>query len=208
MVKISITLPNTAQITFESEEPAILHEVVGMVLRDLPRDLMQPAAAGGSGQPPVLEKSTRVAGNAVTGEQSKEPEATRRSPPVSTRRTATASATAGPDGPLARAETRPGVQPAGSEAAFIGFCHSTNPLGDMRKVVVAAEGANRFLGLESVDTEDLARLFDLAEWRRPHNFTQTLRNAAREKFRWLERIPGRAGRYAATDLGRTVTLGQ
>ena len=76
----------------------------------------------------------------------------------------------------------------------------------MRRVVVAAEGAYRFLSMESVDAGDLAELFDLAGWRRPHNFTQTLRNAARDKFRWLERVPGRAGRYAPTDLSRSVTL--
>ena len=90
MVKVSISLPNNTQITFESEESEVLHEIVGMVLRDLPRDL----------------------------------------------------------------------------------------------------------GL----------LFDLAGWRRPGNFTQTLRNAARSKFGWLERIPGRSGRYAATPLGLSKTL--
>ena len=41
MVKVSITLPNNAQITLESEEPEVIHEIVGMVLRDLPRELMQ-----------------------------------------------------------------------------------------------------------------------------------------------------------------------
>ena len=78
----------------------------------------------------------------------------------------------------------------------------------MRRVVVATEGASRILGYLSVDAEDLAALFDLAGWRRPHNFTQTLRNAARDKFRWLERVPGRTGKYAATSLGRSVTLGE
>ena len=48
---------------------------------------------------------------------------------------------------------------------------------------------------------------NLAGWRRANSFTQTLRNAARSKFGWLERVPGRAGCYAPTDLGRSVTLG-
>ena len=52
----------------------------------------------------------------------------------------------------------------------------------------------------------MGELFDLAGWRRANSFTQTLRNAARSKFGWLERIPGRSGRYAATDLGRSTTL--
>ena len=81
-------------------------------------------------------------------------------------------------------------------------------MGDMRKVVVAAEGAKRCLDMASVDATDLAGLFDLAGWRTPHNFIQTLRNAARDKYRWLERIPGRSGRYSATVLGRTVTLNE
>ena len=66
-----------------------------------------------------------------------------------------------------------------AERAFVDFCHSVNPLGDMRRVVVAAEGAARYLGLASVDAEELGRLFDLAGWPRAHNFTQTLRNRAR-----------------------------
>ena len=79
-------------------------------------------------------------------------------------------------------------------------------MGDMRRVVVAAEAASRFFGLDGVTADDLGELFDLAGWRRANSFTQTVRNAARSKFGWLERIPGRAGRYAATDLGRATTL--
>ena len=45
MVKVSISLPNNTQITFESEESEVLREIVGMALRDLPRDLMRSASA-------------------------------------------------------------------------------------------------------------------------------------------------------------------
>lgn len=90
--------------------------------------------------------------------------------------------------------------------AFTAFCRSVNPLGDMRRVVVAAEGAARCFATDGVDAEELGALFDLAGWRRPPNFTQTLRNAARSKFGWLERIPGRTGRYAPTNLGRSETI--
>ena len=86
------------------------------------------------------------------------------------------------------------------------FCQAASPLGDMRMVVVAAEGARRFLSMDSVDAPDLERLFNLAGWRSPHSVVQTLRNAARSKFRWLERMPGRTGRYAATAQGRAITL--
>ena len=80
-------------------------------------------------------------------------------------------------------------------------------MGDMRKVVAAAEGARRHLNMDNVDAWELGHLFDLAGWTRPHNFTQTLRNAARSKFKWLERVPGRSGRYTTTNEGRIVVLG-
>ena len=86
------------------------------------------------------------------------------------------------------------------------FCRAANPLGDMRRVVVAAEGASRYLAIDGVDAEVLGRLFDLAGWPRAHNFVQTLRNAARSKFGWLERVPGKAGHYTVTDLGRSTAL--
>ena len=91
-----------------------------------------------------------------------------------------------------------------SEDSFIEFCRSVNPLGDMRRVVVAAEGAQRFLRADGVDAEELSRLFDLAGWTQPHSFIQTLRNAARSKFRWIERMPGRNGRYWVTDRGKEI----
>ncbi len=105
-------------------------------------------------------------------------------------------------------ETVTGETASEANNQFARFCADATPLGDMRKVVVAAEGAKRFLDMPSVDTTDLARLFEIAGWHSPHNFTQTLRNAARDKYRWLERVPGRAGRYSATDLGRSVTMAE
>ena len=78
--------------------------------------------------------------------------------------------------------------------------------GDMRRVVVAADAANRFFGLDGVHADEVGELFDLIGWRRANSFTQTIRNAARAKFGWMERIPGRSGRYAATDVGRSTTL--
>ena len=107
------------------------------------------------------------------------------------------------------AAARPGMfGPSGSEQAFIDFCREASPLGDMRRVVVAAEAASRYLGMSGVDALGLGHLFNLAGWPQAHSFTQTLRNAARSKFRWLERVPGRAGYYAVTDLGRKTALGE
>jgi hypothetical protein len=204
MVKVSITLPNTAQITFESEEPEVVHEVVGLVLRDLPRELMlstQPAG-GGNGLPAPLEKGTGVTETPITPQ-----------PPAAA---APATSQGQGQGQAQResekfpAPDRPEppqiVRSPEAEAAFTEFCRSANPLGDMRRVVVVADAARRFFGMESVDGSELAWLFNLAGWRQSHNFTQTLRNAARDKFRWLERLPGRTGRYTATAQGRAVTL--
>ena len=103
----------------------------------------------------------------------------------------------------------PAVEPATlDENDFVAFCHQVSPLGDMRRVVVAAEAADRYLGIASVDPDELARLFRLAGWPLPHNFVQTLRNAARSKFRWLERITGQSGHYRVTDTGRSIVLGE
>lgn len=188
MIKVSITLPNNAQITFESEEPEVIHQVVGMALRDLPRDLMRSAPEAVPEVNEVNGNSERLAatekGNGVVNSSAAESE----TPP-----------------------TRQASQTKGTlnegEQAFVKFCQSVSPMGDMRRVVVAAEGARRFLNVDSVDPEELGRLFDLAGWQYPHNFVQTLRNAARSKFRWLERVPGRSGHYTVTDLGRTTALG-
>ena len=76
----------------------------------------------------------------------------------------------------------------------------------MRRAVVAAEGAQRLLGVPSVDAPTLEALFSLAGWPRPHSLVQTMRNAARVKFGWLERVPGRMGFYTVTDTGRETAL--
>jgi hypothetical protein len=110
--------------------------------------------------------------------------------------------------PAGRVKAQQAARSAAAELAFVQFCQSLNPLGDMRKVVAATEGAAQFLEMDSVDADDLSRLFEQVGWMIPHSFTQTLRNAARSKFRWLERVPGRSGHYMVTTVGRTVILGE
>ena len=223
MVKVSITLPNSAQISFEAEETEIIRGVVGIVLRDLPRDLMHhvPNPDGAAPSSAELEKSISVTGdgfgespdtahqeNIGAGEAANnggsEPLT---SPRSGGRKRASARSPLAQD-PTSPYTHAPDPRSPEQESDFAEFCRSANPMGDMRRVVVAAEGANRMLGMPSVDAEDLAGLFEVAGWRRAHNFTQTLRNAARDKFRWLERVPGRAGRYTVTAPGRLATLGQ
>ena len=108
----------------------------------------------------------------------------------------------------APAQTISTEQMSPSEHEFIAFCQRVNPLGDMRRVVVAAEAAHRYLNITSVDPDGLAHLFTLAGWPIPHSFVQTLRNAARTKFRWLERISGLSGHYKVTNTGRSIVLGE
>ncbi|PKB68902.1 MAG: hypothetical protein BZY81_00155 [SAR202 cluster bacterium Io17-Chloro-G4] len=253
MVKVSITLPNAAQITLESDESEVIQQVVSMALRDLPRELMQTSAgtdpANGQVEPPhgssraagqstlsvvdragsgVVERTdtnTGISGETGTpespaggasglasGPAAATPGRTRTSRsatpgPTQTRQeTAVPSQSGNQAAAATPAPTR--VPTTESDNQFAQFCAAAAPLGDMRKVVVAAEGAKRLLGMPSVDATDLAGLFELAGWRIPHSFIQTLRNAARDKYRWLERVPGRSGRYTATDLGRTVTVAE
>lgn len=89
-----------------------------------------------------------------------------------------------------------------SSPEFLEFCQLMAPSGDMRRVVVAAEGAKRFLGLDRVSAQELGPLFDFLDWQRPKDFVQTLRNAGRSAFQWLERSPGNSGYYSVTDQGR------
>ena len=201
MVKVSITLPNNAQITFEAEEPEDLHEIVGMVLRDLPRDLMQPSAHF-NGQGEHLPEPSNGDRKAAVPTENSPVVATSLEPIPSG--TAPTSVNAGENG---QTVANAAIPSTGAETSFIEFCTTANPLGDMRRVVVAAEAARQFLDLASVDAEELGRLFHLAGWPGPHSIVQTLRNAARSKFRWLERVPGRSGYYTVTQVGRSIALG-
>ena len=205
MVKVSISLPNNAVITFESEEAEVLREIVSLALRDLPRDLMQASAPGTAGS--ATEKSISVAPAALaatTMPAEPAPPEVPVSPPVATPRQAPAKTSDGAGNATAALPSE--FSSESGQASFTELCREAAPLGDMRRVVVAAEGASRHFGVDGVNAEELGWLFDLAGWRRPGNFTQTLRNAARSKFGWLERIPGRSGRYAATPLGLSKTL--
>ena len=300
MLKLSITLPNSAQINLESEDAVVVDKILGIVLVDVTRALLaSPGSqdpgqgladrpetrlsfAPPSSQTPAPSQATEPAAAPTVAsplqpvEQAASPTqaqaaaspATASSlptdgqtvgmvPPVSeappesqsqptlqdtaqmtwtpaasaeaerlAQWPAPDSAAGAPAGPTAELPDRPEGQsngipamgasqisaaslvPAVSEQAFVDFCRAANPLGDMRRVVVAAEGASRYLAMEGVDAEGLGRLFDIAGWPRAHNFVQTLRNAARSKFGWLERIPGRAGYYTVTDLGRATALGR
>ena len=176
MLKVSVTLPNGAEITCEASDQSLRSQMLEMVLKDLPRDLM---SGGQRGDHPAslaidegLEALTEV--SSVQSDHSN-------------------------GASVVMAESQATSTPAESE--FAEYCRSVAPVGDMRRVVLVAWAANHFLGTSSISDRELSRLFQLVGWRKPESFTQALRNAARSKFRWLERIPGRSGYYCATDVG-------
>ena len=224
MVKLSISLPNNTQITLESEESEVVQDVLGMVLRGLPLDTMfvsvqesdpdhEENGAGEKSMGATTERAeqsaispSRRANGSAPREDSNGEAAAAGSRLQLSQPTVNGTSAATPAGESGDYGLDLDRQPHQFREDYTAFCQSVNPMGDMRRVVVAAEAANRFFGAEGVSADDLGELFDLAGWRRANSFTQTLRNAARSKFGWLERIPGRAGRYAATDLGRSTTL--
>ena len=87
------------------------------------------------------------------------------------------------------------------------YCRRINPLGDMRRVVVATYAAELHMGAEGVSATELSRIFDATGWPQPTDFVQAIRNAAREKFGWLERV-GNPGYYKVTATGRAAVLGE
>jgi hypothetical protein len=237
MVKVSISLPSNAQITVESQEQSELLEIVGM-LRGLSRDLMHsstetgPESNGTTAQVLDTEKGSSVEPSPSVNGDTETPAPSLEAAPVQVPEESPVEAsTEVPDetpvvpqaeevvvqpsperlqepAPVGRVKAQQAARSAAAELAFVQFCQSLNPLGDMRKVVAATEGAAQFLEMDSVDADDLARLFEQVGWLIPHSFTQTLRNAARSKFRWLERVPGRSGHYMVTTVGRAVILGE
>ncbi len=230
MVKLSIALPNSTQITLESDEPDVINQVLGLLLHRLSSDAAEsgaPTAIVSNGHSNNGEKSTDATPElpASTPPPVTPPPATPQpsvAPPIETTNSLPQQAVPQPPPPASvnnGASTAPllpdnepddglllELQTQESREDFTNFCQTVNPMGDMRRVVVAAEGAARFFQADGVNAEELGELFDLAGWRRANSFTQTLRNAARSKFGWLERVPGRAGCYAPTELGRSVTL--
>ncbi len=177
-LKVVISLPNDVSITLESSEAQLYDLVIGMVLKELPKELAQLSlSASISDDKGEKSSSAQVLHLA---EESKE--------------------AAGPT----EIDSSRGER---SERAFQEFCSTLSPLGDMRRVVVAAEGARRFLEMHQVSPGELEGLFQLAGWPKPKDLVQSLRNAARSSFRWLERVPGRQGYYTVSDRGCQEVVG-
>ena len=188
-LRVSINLPGDTVITLEADEPGLWREVVDAVLKELPQEILRLSANGAA--PKETPLTTNGASVGSPGAMVAAP-----------------GPTPGPvPGSVDEAESPPAATGRAAEEAFGRFCRRIAPTGDMRRTVVAAEGAKRYLGAASVAGEDLGRLFDLAGWMRPADFLQTLRNAARNKFGWVERVPGRSGHYVVTAQGRAAVIG-
>ncbi|PKB78254.1 MAG: hypothetical protein BZY88_19330 [SAR202 cluster bacterium Io17-Chloro-G9] len=206
MVKISIALPNQTQISLEADDFVQLRPGVDLVRQGLLGELANLAT------PPNADAVTTAESEKSSGEQTTDaPSPAKRQPRGRAGTPETPSQTTAEAVPNSLAANTAAVPPELSDPRltrdFTVFCRAADPMGDMRKVVAAAEGARRHLNMDNVDAWELGHLFDLAGWTRPRNFTQTLRNAARNSFRWLERVPGRSGRYTTTEKGRSVALG-
>ena len=196
VLKVSINLPGDARITLEASEPQVFREVVGLALRELPKDLMQFFAQGATSD--IEERSKHAApGSSNPQGSSSDTEGSGHG------RNELTYYPQGPEAPNASGQSGHRTE---AEEAFARFCGSLSPLGDMRRVVVAAEGARRFLEMDVVSKREVGRLFDLVGWRQSGDFLQTIRNASRSKFRWLERVPGSPGYYAVTEIGREKVI--
>lgn len=223
MNKLSITLLNGSQVSVESDDAGLVREVLYSFMPQLL------GANGGSVEVPAVkppDPPTHSNGHSTSNGSAhhaaepqavpvavSEPQVAPFAPPPVT------AAPVVPPPQYAVPAHEPAPVPAAapsiarepmtpSEHEYIAFCQRVNPLGDMRRVVVAAEAAHRYLNITSVDPDSLEKLFTLAGWPIPHSFVQTLRNAARTKFRWLERISGLSGHYKVTNTGRSIVLGE
>ena len=221
MNKLSITLPAGGQICIESDDAGLVREVLYSFMPQLT------GANGTAADAPITKSVDPPAhsnGHAATNGSTQHVAEPQRAAVVTAENNGGPPVTPAPTvmqiasplaAPAAPAISEPAPAPAlsaetmtPSEHEYIAFCQRVNPLGDMRRVVVAAEAAHRYLNITSVDPDSLERLFTLAGWPIPHSFVQTLRNAARTKFRWLERIAGLSGHYKVTNTGRSIVLGE
>ena len=226
MNKLSITLPDGSQICIESDDAGLVREVLYSFM---PQLIGSNGAAPDAPVAKPVEPPVHSNGHAASNGSAQHAAEPQRAPvvvaaenngvPPAAPAVAVVQMAPPPPAPApaAAASSEPEPAPAPtitaetmtpSEHEYIAFCQRVNPLGDMRRVVVAAEAAHRYLNITSVDPDSLEHLFTLAGWPIPHSFVQTLRNAARTKFRWLERIAGLSGHYKVTNTGRSIVLGE
>lgn len=220
-MKISITMPNNVLISLEAEagESGSVQEILGVVLNSVPTReggrFDQPNEFPTRQEEPAAKSNGAMPVGDVLAMSPAQQDANKVDVGVTQEVTGGRAVSVLGNGANSGMYHAASDYPGGSldlghtswdaRTDFAAFCQGINPTGNMRRAVVAAEAANRFFGLTGVTADEMIELFDLVGWPRPRDLTQTIRNAARSKFGWLERIPGRAGLYAATELGRSTT---
>ena len=201
VLKLSVTLPGGAVISLETSDPNLYQEVIGMAFRELPKNLLQTSPDGAP--PAPMPEVSKDAYSIEAPSDGKVSEAEATAIAATAADAANEVAAPAPSGE----DEEAGREMGDNEESFARFCESLAPISDMRRLVVATEGARRFLNIESVSENELGALFDMAGWRQPGDFPQTIRNAARSKIGWVERVPGTTGYYAITQVGRNSVIG-
>ena len=213
-MKLLLTFPNGAQLTLESAEPEFVQQIIMTSLKEFPALPGQTVGAAGAqagdetsnGGQPAAGVRARAGGNGAAASPGELARSADAAGPSGDAAFSTSMGNGGYGNAFANILPDANGELSGDQLQFREFCRDANPTGDMRRAVVAAEGAQRLLGVPSVDAHTLEALFALAGWPRPHSLVQTMRNAARVKFGWLERVPGRMGFYTVTDTGRETAL--
>ena len=185
MNKILMTSPLGAQVYIEADDPTVFREAL--------RDLVPHLSGSNEGFVVPRSGSQAVCDRPGDGEEAVPsgateplpepvPTASAEPPPVASSEAVNPQAAEPPEtGQLIGTETGTagdatlvGNATAG-EPDFVAFCQGVDPHGDMRKVVVAAEGARRYLQVSSVDVGLLSRL---AGWNGYRSGPDTTRSAA------------------------------
>ena len=183
MLKLNISYPNGVVVSLECNDPNTYPDLMSSLKHYLnPGDAANSALAA-SAEAPTVSPSNNMAFDPQ--------------PPL---RPAN----------VADAQLLPKVQRTADDIynnpKFFDFCKSLNPSSDMKRVIVAAEGAKRFLSMPQISPEELQRLLHSLQWPQPEKLVLTLRNAARSSYRWLQRVPGRRGYYTVTEQGRLAVM--
>jgi hypothetical protein len=112
------------------------------------------------------------------------------------------------DGPIreeADGQATPPTQPDHPPEALRDFYQRKNPKNDMEKVTIAAFYAKEYRGKDEITEEDVRRLLNEAGERKlPRNVANTLNNAARANYGYLERVKGKRGSYEVTNAGQNL----
>ena len=150
--------------------------------------------------------AARLNGGADVAAETPPPARVRRTPPLPTPETPTATLAATAASEPAHA---PVMSPTPVEVSLevLAYCREHDPGATMRRIVAIAAGVSR-QGGAGITVPYLTATFTTLGWQSPSDFSAAVRNAARASFGWLARVPEREGVYAITPKGRQEVLGE